>query len=269
MSTDPNGKIFVCYKKRFSTWQALSVYYSLESIHQRDIWMDKNLVPGNNWEKVIFAAIDSSPHFVLILSPGCLDETRKKRDFFGNEILHAIRTNRNIVPLFFDFDWKQESERVRSHNNYWYRIPKEIRGLSKTEGKTISLKGFAEEISQINRTSLVKPDKVNVKRIPKAVANTILETVVSQTPFDASNIEFANLPDDPKEAYSQELEKYYDLISNSKYSRSTTDFLEYEDKELRNWLAHNLNFLPPKGLVKSKEPNGDLGLEIIYKKGMI
>ncbi len=44
-------------------------------------------------------AIEDAPDFVLVLTPGCLDGCADDRDPLRAEIAHALRTERNIVPV--------------------------------------------------------------------------------------------------------------------------------------------------------------------------
>jgi serine/threonine protein kinase len=50
--------------------------------------------------------IEETPNFIVILSPHSLDRCADERDWLRREIAHAIRTNRNIIPVTvkgFDF----------------------------------------------------------------------------------------------------------------------------------------------------------------------
>ena len=46
--------------------------------------------------------IESAPNFILILAPGSLDRCVSKDDWLRREIAHAIKTERNIIPMMFD-----------------------------------------------------------------------------------------------------------------------------------------------------------------------
>lgn len=53
----------------------------------------------NGFETTILAAIEVAPVFIFVLSPGCFDECGNEENWVRKEIEHAIRCNKNIIPV--------------------------------------------------------------------------------------------------------------------------------------------------------------------------
>ena len=70
----------------------------------------------------IYEHIANSPNFILILSRGSLDRCEYKSDWLKREIMHAIKTNRNIITVIEDdFKWPSEDK--------WKSLPDAMKGL--------------------------------------------------------------------------------------------------------------------------------------------
>ena len=53
----------------------------------------------NGFETTILTAIEVASVFILVLSPGCFDECDNEENWVRKEIEHAIRCNKNIIPV--------------------------------------------------------------------------------------------------------------------------------------------------------------------------
>jgi hypothetical protein len=153
------GKIFISYRRDASQWQAFSVYYSLKEVHKRIVFLDLVTMGGGDFHKMISDAIDSSRHFVLILSNNTLSLCVEKDDWLLKEIKRAIRKKRNIVPLFFDgFSFKD-------HEDLLDRI--QLQKLKKYNGTEITPDAFSECIEKLNNKYLVDhPDIIEEDKKP-------------------------------------------------------------------------------------------------------
>jgi len=207
------GKIFIGYRRKVSTWQALSVFYALHEVHHRDVWMDRELIAGEDWEEKILAVLDSSHHFILILAHKSLDGCIRKNDNFRKEIEFALESKKNIVPLFFDFNWTTERNYLRKAKK-WARLPIAIRDLAKKDGKDMSLKEFKEVIGALNSSSLKGTKAVRVKDVPSEEKKQILNIVGTSVIETSSRLAMA----DKGEA---------DDISSSDYFSDTAKYLNY------------------------------------------
>ena len=54
---------------------------------------------ASHFDDGLLREIEKSPGFILILSPGSLDQCQRPDDWLRREISHAISRNRNIIPI--------------------------------------------------------------------------------------------------------------------------------------------------------------------------
>lgn len=254
MTDTHNEKTFISYRKKPSTWQALSVYYALSVVHKRKIWLDWLLRPGKDWREAIFSTIKSCKYFVLILAPETLDNCRKIKDILREEILYALSIGRTPIPLFFDFDWKEERERL-IEKKFWYKIPAKIRNLSDIEGKSISFKGFEQEIKDLHDTSFSNEDDITIDEIPPTNQNTLLQGVAlsaldSQKPIPGTILEFK---------YSVS-----DKILSTGYVGETINFLDFPKEEMNIWFEEFMKSITQPISITSDTTTGDLKIEFVF-----
>ena len=62
-------------------------------------FLDVDDLRSHYYDERLLREIESSKNFILILSPGCLDRCFDPDDWLRKEILHAMKTQRNIVPI--------------------------------------------------------------------------------------------------------------------------------------------------------------------------
>lgn len=98
----------------------LMAYFIRDRLKEKGItcFLDvENDKPGR-FDSTIKSAIQSSTHFILVLSPNALDRCSDSRDWIRKEIMLAIKEKKNIIPVMFDgFKWPEIWDE---------KIPKEI-----------------------------------------------------------------------------------------------------------------------------------------------
>ena len=146
------GKVFISYRREASQWQAFSVYYALKEIHKRNVFLDLASMGSGHFEQMIFEAIDTSRHFVLILSSTTLLRCTEEEDFLRREIDHAFSKNRNIIPIFFD------NFKFSDHHDLLHRI--NFQRLMKCNGLDITPAVFSECIKRLNSKYLVGHEEI-------------------------------------------------------------------------------------------------------------
>jgi len=92
--------IFISYRRSTSQYPALLVYKALSPKY--DVFIDYENIDSGKFAQVILNQIAARGHFIVILSPGCLDRTVEPGDWLRKEIEYAIEMERNIIPLLFD-----------------------------------------------------------------------------------------------------------------------------------------------------------------------
>jgi hypothetical protein len=75
-----------------------------ERLQKRNIksFLDVDDLKSHYFDERLYREIENSPNFIIILTPGCLDRCVNEEDWLRKEILHAIETQRNIIPILKD-----------------------------------------------------------------------------------------------------------------------------------------------------------------------
>jgi tetratricopeptide (TPR) repeat protein len=97
---------FISYRRETSAFIARAVFQNLRA-YRYDVFMDVESINSGQFETVILNQIKARPHFLLILTPGCLDRCGDTDDWLRREIEFALEQQRNIIPLTtmnFDFN---------------------------------------------------------------------------------------------------------------------------------------------------------------------
>ncbi len=89
--------IFFSYRREGGSDAARGLQQALKDDYS--IFLDVDRMPSGHFDSALLRSIESSPNFVVFLSPGSLDRCRDPDDWLRKEITHAIATKRNIVPV--------------------------------------------------------------------------------------------------------------------------------------------------------------------------
>lgn len=154
--------IFISYKTIPSMSTASLLYTRLKMLGYSAFINIEDMPPGE-WEKYIYQCIDTAKDIIVVIEKGSLEgwclydekgeKTNKyKEDYFYKEVAYAFKQNKNIVPIWRDYNISdcQESS-----------FPPEISKLKKLQSPAFSLlhmdssmdnitsKGFLKSKSQI------------------------------------------------------------------------------------------------------------------------
>ena len=71
-------------------------------------FIDIEELGSNFYDDQLIKVIQETDNFILLISPGDLENCIKKNDWFRKEISTAIKFDRNIIPILKDgFDWNE------------------------------------------------------------------------------------------------------------------------------------------------------------------
>jgi hypothetical protein len=74
-------------------------------------FLDVDDLASGHFDERLLREIETVPNFIVILTPGCLVRCRFEGDWLRREIEHAIKTERNLIPILKDgFDFPPTSE---------------------------------------------------------------------------------------------------------------------------------------------------------------
>lgn len=92
---------FISYRREKGSKMARIVQGEIEK-RNYSVFLDVDDLGPEQFDSKLLKEIESAPNFILILAPGSLDRCVSKDDWLRREIAHAIKTERNIIPMMFD-----------------------------------------------------------------------------------------------------------------------------------------------------------------------
>lgn len=90
--------VFISYRRTLSKHLARSIYQYLK-MHDWDVFLDVNTIDSGDFDRIILNQIGARAYFILLISPGSLEQCVNPDDWLLREIQEAIRLERNIVPI--------------------------------------------------------------------------------------------------------------------------------------------------------------------------
>ena len=104
--------VFISYR-RADRWAALAVFKDLTQ-HGYDVFIDYDGIASGDFERSIVDNLKARAHFLVLLSSTALEHCNDPGDWLRREILLAIESHRNIVPLLLDgFSFSSSISRER------------------------------------------------------------------------------------------------------------------------------------------------------------
>lgn len=122
----PSLHAFISYRRGGGSPYARIVYDRLTA-RKMEAFLDVDRMPSGHFDENLYRKIEEAPNFIIVLTPGCLDRCKDAGDWVCAEIVHAIKHNKNIIPVFaegFSFPDKQslpaEIHSLITHNGLSY-----------------------------------------------------------------------------------------------------------------------------------------------------
>ncbi|MCX6249605.1 MAG: TIR domain-containing protein [Bacteroidetes bacterium] len=94
----PNHDIFISYRRDGGTELAMLVKNALQA-KRYATFMDIESLRSGKFNEALYAKIQNSKDFIIILTPGSLERCKNENDWVRKEVKHAIECNCNIVPV--------------------------------------------------------------------------------------------------------------------------------------------------------------------------
>lgn len=138
--------VFISYRRDGGYEMARLIY---EHLKQNGInpFFDLEELRSGPFNEKLYSEIEKSENFLLILPPNSLERCQSKTDWLRLEIEHAIKNQKNIIPVMMkNFTWPSN-------------LPKSIEIISKYNGLEMSREYFNASILKI--ISLMK--NINIK----------------------------------------------------------------------------------------------------------
>jgi tetratricopeptide (TPR) repeat protein len=144
---DNEKSVFISYRRENSSFAARAIFMDLHQ-HSYDVFMDVQNIDSGDFERIILNQIAARAHFVLVLAPGSLDRTVDPGDWLRREIEHAIKLQRNVVPVFVNgFSFTDKKSNLYSG----------LANLPNYNGLTVPNDYFEEAMQRLRERFLKQP----------------------------------------------------------------------------------------------------------------
>ena len=97
-TTKPEYDVFISYRRQSGSQTARLILAELKQRGLRAFLDVEDLGPGH-FDQSLLESLGNAPNFLVILSPHCFDRCFDENDYVRQEIAHAFRTAKNILPL--------------------------------------------------------------------------------------------------------------------------------------------------------------------------
>lgn len=129
-------QIFISYRRDGGEQTAKVIFDRLKDLGY-NVFLDVETLRSGAFNEKLYNVIEQCTDFILVLSPGALDRCDNKNDWLRLEILHALKHNKNIIPVLLrDFSFPQY-------------IPQEIEAVKYQNGPQASIEYFDGFIKKI------------------------------------------------------------------------------------------------------------------------
>jgi len=165
--------VFISYR-RTNSYHALAIYQALIG-KGYDVFIDYEGIDSGKFDEAILNQIKARAHFVVILTPSALERCDDPNDWVRIEILTAMDSGRNIVPVMFDgFDWKADIIE---------KLPDALRGLARYNALPVptSMLYFGMAMELLDSKFLNKPVTIIIHPTPQADVQVVKETLAIAT----------------------------------------------------------------------------------------
>ena len=184
--------IFISYRRDRGSEVARICKEFLEGQGFR-VFLDVEGLTNGPFDNQLLEQLDKHGHLLLVCSPGCLDRCSENNDWIRQEVAHAIKLKRNIVPLLLSqFEWPKSET-----------LPEEIRELNRHNAFSYnhehwdSIKGkFANHFRTGKLAVQTLPERfiqVFMPQLLKLMANRKGDVVPAQTESDFFKVASENL----------------------------------------------------------------------------
>jgi len=131
-------QVFISYRRELGSDLARNISLAMK-LKGISCFLDVDDLGARHFDKRLLKEIETTPNFVVILTPGALDNCQASNDWLRKEIGHAISCKCNIVPLLIDGFRFPDPE----------TLPEDLRDLVRHNGVSHSHEYFEASINKL------------------------------------------------------------------------------------------------------------------------
>ncbi len=113
---------FISYRRETASDLASLFKFQIEKAYHKRIFLDVKELQVGRFDEMLLKRIEETPNFILILSKNSLDHCNVKTDWLKREIVHALKTGRNIIPVMTE-------QFIFPSEEAWKEMPEEMQML--------------------------------------------------------------------------------------------------------------------------------------------
>ncbi len=156
--------IFISYRRDGGFEAADSIYQRLKSAGY-SVFLDVEQLNSGKFNTKLLAVIEQCKDFIIVLPPMALDRCVNDDDWVRQEVEHAIKSGKNIVPIMLrGFQWPEADE-----------LPESMRELPNFNGISASDHNvFVENIERLKKNFLVSKTGFTWSRYKSLIISLVL-----------------------------------------------------------------------------------------------
>ena len=145
-----NYQIFISYRRDGGEFLAGRVSDKLTD-KGYEVFYDVESMRSGPFNEQIYRAIDQCTDVLLVLPPNALDRCKNEDDWVRKEIVYALKTGKNVIPLLMPgFEWPAD-------------LPEGMENVDKQEGVKVDSAYFNAMIQRIEELIDAKPKQKNTE----------------------------------------------------------------------------------------------------------
>jgi TIR domain len=161
--SESDKSVFISYRRDGGDGWARVIYGNLCERGYK-VFIDVDSIDSGKFERIILNEIEAHAHFLVLLTPRSLDRCNEPNDWLAREIQHAIKLQRNVVPLIFPpFSFEKKV------------LPAAIASLPMYNALHIHNQYFEEGMTKLCDRFLKQPVLGAIKPTPKADSAKVLD----------------------------------------------------------------------------------------------
>ncbi len=145
---DLEKRVFISYRRSSSGYLPQAIFLYLQS-QGYDVFLDVRTINSGTFDTNILHQISGRQDFIVILAPGSLERCLEPDDWFRREIETAIKTRRNIIPIF------DQGFTFRSEEKF---LTGTLGKLTRYNGIEVKPQSFMEDVEKLHLRFLSAPN---------------------------------------------------------------------------------------------------------------
>lgn len=158
--------VFISYRRKGGGFETANLIHDRLTQVGYKVFMDIENLRSGKFNEQLYRQIDNCKDFIVVLTPDSLERCKNEDDWVRLEIAHAIKSDKNIIPIFLrNFKFPDEP------------LPEDIEEIKNYEGIEASQELFSAFLEKL-KTMLLSKRYITWNRIRKQLLFIILPVLI-------------------------------------------------------------------------------------------